>query len=161
MNTLAKTDENGFVISTYLASEFVNQGPKEFIAPTGDCPVGMVWRRVGDNWTLYVDRRGQMFYDPTSEKLSVFTISGLLQEPPEGWLPYGEAQRIQEGIERAWELVRLRRGSLLATSDWTDTLSAKQRLGEALYASWQVYRQALRDVTSQPDPLNIQWPIQP
>ena len=35
---------------------------------------------------------------------------------------------------------------LLAASDWTDTLSAKTRLGDAKYDEWQVYRQALRDM---------------
>lgn len=161
MNMLAKVNDNGFVVSIYLATEFANQGPNEFIAPSDTCPPQMVWRRVENAWVLHPDRRGQMFYDPSSEKLSVFTITELIQEPPEGWLPYGEAQRLQEGLERAWELVRLRRGSLLATSDWTDTLSAKHRLGDALYNAWQAYRQALRDVTNQPDPLNIVWPIQP
>jgi hypothetical protein len=61
----------------------------------------------------------------------------------------------------AIRVVRARRDELLQQSDWTDTLSAKNRLGQELYDQWQTYRQALRDVTSQPDPFNIVWPTPP
>ena len=58
--------------------------------------------------------------------------------------------------------VRGRRNTLLAQSDWTDTLSAKTRLGDEMYAQWQSYRQALRDITQQPGfPLNVVWPVAP
>ncbi len=60
-----------------------------------------------------------------------------------------------------WQSVRKRRDRLLTASDWTDTLSAKTRLGEATYQAWQTYRQALRDVTMQADPHSIVWPQQP
>lgn len=55
-----------------------------------------------------------------------------------------------------------KRRKLLLDSDWTDTLSAKTRLGDDLYNQWQVYRQALRDITTQPGyPLNVEWPVAP
>jgi hypothetical protein len=55
-----------------------------------------------------------------------------------------------------------KRAYLLADSDWTDTLSAKARLGDELYNQWQTYRQALRDITDQPEyPNNIVWPVAP
>jgi hypothetical protein len=54
------------------------------------------------------------------------------------------------------------RNTLLANSDWTDTLSSKNRLGEDLYNQWQAYRQALRDVPEQAGfPLAIVWPTPP
>lgn len=54
------------------------------------------------------------------------------------------------------------RNRRLLRSDWTDTVSAKSRLGDALYTAWQTYRQALRDITAQPGyPLNIKWPVPP
>lgn len=57
---------------------------------------------------------------------------------------------------------RAKRDSLLTASDWTDTLSAKARLGDATYRAWQDYRQALRDVTKQPGfPQTIVWPSAP
>lgn len=58
--------------------------------------------------------------------------------------------------------IRLNRNELLAQSDWTDTYSAPTRLGEAKYNEWQVYRQALRDITLQPEfPTNVIYPIVP
>ena len=58
-----------------------------------------------------------------------------------------------------WLNVRVQRDTLLFRSDWrvnTDSpLSDEQR------TAWTAYRQALRDITGQPDPLNIVWPIAP
>lgn len=65
--------------------------------------------------------------------------------------------------KQAEQIVFLRqlRNNLLKESDWTDTISAPERLGQELYDQWQIYRQALRDVTNQPDPFNIIWPTKP
>lgn len=63
--------------------------------------------------------------------------------------------------EQRWELVKISRNIRLSASDWTDTLSAKDRLGDELYQQWQIYRQALRDITTQTDPFNIVWPVPP
>ena len=58
--------------------------------------------------------------------------------------------------------VKSKRRQLLLSSDWTDTLSAKNRLGETLYDQWQTYRQALRDITTQTGyPYNVAWPTTP
>ena len=65
--------------------------------------------------------------------------------------------------KQAAQLASLRqlRNQLLKESDWTDTTSAPARLGQELYDQWQTYRQALRNVTDQPDPFNIVWPTPP
>ena len=63
--------------------------------------------------------------------------------------------------EQRWELIKMGRNMRLTASDWTDTLSAKARLGDELYQQWQTYRQALRDITTQADPFNIVWPVPP
>jgi hypothetical protein len=58
--------------------------------------------------------------------------------------------------------VRYKRNELLSESDWTDTLSAKTRLGDEKYQEWQDYRQALRDITNQPNfPLDVVFPEKP
>lgn len=58
--------------------------------------------------------------------------------------------------------VNAKRVKLLEQSDWTDTLSAKNRLGQTLYDQWQTYRQALRDITDQLGyPSDIVWPTPP
>jgi hypothetical protein len=62
----------------------------------------------------------------------------------------------------AEKIIKVKRNQLLVTSDWTDTLSAKTRLGDELYNQWQTYRQELRDITNQPGyPLNVVWPTRP
>jgi hypothetical protein len=62
------------------------------------------------------------------------------------------------------DYIRSKRANLLRNSDWTDTLSAKTRLGDDLYNQWQTYRQALRDM---PDTVSVNtveeivWPARP
>lgn len=54
----------------------------------------------------------------------------------------------------AWGAVRAERNRLLAESDWTQLPDVPTATRQA----WATYRQALRDITKQPDPLNIVWP---
>lgn len=55
--------------------------------------------------------------------------------------------------------LRARRNQLLAATDWTALPDVP--LSEERRQQWQAYRQALRDVTDQPDPFNIVWPAPP
>jgi hypothetical protein len=59
--------------------------------------------------------------------------------------------------EIVWPIIRTRRDALLAQSDWTQLPDVP--LEDK--AAWATYRQALRDVTEQPDPHNIVWPTPP
>lgn len=59
--------------------------------------------------------------------------------------------------ETQWEAVRMRRNALLAQSDWTQLPDVPLATKEA----WATYRQALRDITEQPDPFDIVWPTPP
>lgn len=58
-----------------------------------------------------------------------------------------------------WDDVRAERNARLAECDWTQLpdspLTTEQR------SAWATYRQALRDVTEQPDPFNLDWPETP
>lgn len=59
----------------------------------------------------------------------------------------------------AWARVRELRQHRLANTDWTmlpDVPMTVERRQQ-----WQAYRQALRDITDQPDPFNIVWPTPP
>ena len=60
-------------------------------------------------------------------------------------------------VDEAWRRVRQRRGDLLSACDWTQLpdVSAETR------SKWAAYRQQLRDITTQPDPLAITWPAEP
>lgn len=59
-------------------------------------------------------------------------------------------------IEEQWRIVRLERNISLAASDWTQLPDAPVDA-----AAWAEYRQALRNITMQPDPFNIVWPTTP
>lgn len=65
----------------------------------------------------------------------------------------------QQQIVTAWTDVRAKRDALLGATDWRVTRAME--LGELLPLEWQAYRQALRDITQQPDPENIHWPQLP
>jgi hypothetical protein len=52
---------------------------------------------------------------------------------------------------------RAKRNTLLAASDWTQVIDAPVD-----QTAWAVYRQALRDITSQVGfPETINWPVAP
>jgi hypothetical protein len=55
--------------------------------------------------------------------------------------------------ETEWPLVQARRNALLSATDWV-TARAYEK-GEPVPQNYAVYRQALRDITNQPDPFNI------
>lgn len=61
-----------------------------------------------------------------------------------------------EDIAREWDGIRQERNRLLAECDWTQISDAT-----ADKDAWAVYRQALRDITTQTDPINIVWPEKP
>lgn len=56
-----------------------------------------------------------------------------------------------------WDTVKLERAKRLLATDWTQLPDVPLATKEA----WSVYRQALRDITEQPDPFNIVWPTPP
>ena len=85
--------------------------------------------------------------------------------PPDRYMDWDHNENIWVSTktdEIQWQIIRENRNKLLADSDWTDTLSAKSRLGDDLYNSWQAYRQALRDIPQQGgSPEDIVFPPKP
>lgn len=65
----------------------------------------------------------------------------------------------QELIDEKWNYVRTERNLLLSVCDWTQMPDCT--LSEEDKNAWRVYRQALRDITLQPDPFNLDWPSKP
>lgn len=62
-------------------------------------------------------------------------------------------------VDSQWSEVRQERNRRLAACDWAvlpDVPMTVERRQQ-----WEAYRQALRDVTDQTDPLNIVWPTPP
>ncbi len=62
-------------------------------------------------------------------------------------------------VEEAWAQARFKRDELLAACDWRASAAAES--GIPLAAEWRAYRQALRDITAQPDPAALLWPEAP
>jgi hypothetical protein len=63
-------------------------------------------------------------------------------------------------LEQAQQNIRSRRDSLLADTDWL-VIKAYER-SENIPAEWELYRQALRDITEQAGfPYEVQWPTKP
>jgi hypothetical protein len=90
----------------------------------------------------------------------VSSNKGLLITPNELGYPI-LVDRPKPTYEELSEFARKKRNQLLLESDWTDTVSAKERLG-SLYYDWQNYRQLLRDITNQESfPYSVIYPVPP
>lgn len=66
-------------------------------------------------------------------------------------------EEIQTKIEYKWVEIRTLRNELLLECDWrvlSDTPDGDKNI-------WIEYRQKLRNITSQENPFNIVWPVQP
>ena len=59
----------------------------------------------------------------------------------------------------AWASVRSERERRITATDWR--VVRAQEDSRLLEPEWRAYRQALRDITDQPDPLRIIWPTPP
>ena len=55
------------------------------------------------------------------------------------------------------ESLRIRRNQLLKESDWTQSRDVFLSNDE----EWKTYRQQLRDLPKNTDPMNPEWPIKP
>ena len=66
---------------------------------------------------------------------------------------------IEANTESQWAKIRSQRDTLLQACDWTQLPDVP--LDSKTKEQWVNYRQALRDVTSQADPYNIEWPVAP
>jgi len=64
----------------------------------------------------------------------------------------------QEAIDQQWRNVKEGRNQQLAASDWICSVSDFAHPKKDAYV---VYRQALRDITAQPNPFALVWPQLP
>lgn len=111
---------------------------------TGDCPPGYK-EYLGPVGTVPsgINRDGSWFVLPPKPSIH----HELNRQSREWFLP----------VETIWATVRMERDRLIQASDWThlsDVSLSNQK-------EWVDYRQALRDITTQADPFNIEWPIPP
>lgn len=87
------------------------------------------------------------------------TEDGVIVTPnTEAWEAWKAEQ--PDPSEALSETIRVKRDALLAACDWTQMPDSP--LSEEEKASYQAYRQALRDVPQQEGfPTSIQWPEEP
>ena len=110
-----------------------------------------------------------MFY--FKYKNEIYTFDPNLLIPCEEFDPNGEPiagynQTLKEFLgmtdseaeaavsEGNWNIVRSERDKLLSKSDWTQGADVP----DSIKLAWQPYRQSLRNITTQSDPLNVTWP---
>ena len=86
-------------------------------------------------------------------------VRAMPESPGDGYDFNYTTKQWAQNPERLWHLVRLQRDRLIAETDWRVVVAMES--GQALSPEWQAYRQALRDVTVQADPLAIEWPPVP
>lgn len=67
--------------------------------------------------------------------------------------------QIQSRIERQWAEIRVGRNARLLNSDYTQLPDVPLNADQV--EAWRIYRQQVRDITEQPDPFAIQWPVPP
>lgn len=93
-------------------------------------------------WPEGVDPVGS-FYEP-------------VKDPETGAISLVE--NTQKKLDAQWASVRAQQRELLYKSDWTCSVTDYEVPNKA---EWVQYRAALRDVTTQSDPFNIEWPVAP
>lgn len=77
---------------------------------------------------------------------------------PNGYSDFNYTTKLWDfNPSKAWGSVRDHRMHLLSKCDWTQLPDVP----EQIRSSWLSYRQGLRDITLQADPLNIIWPTPP
>lgn len=62
-------------------------------------------------------------------------------------------------VAAQWRDIRAERERRLAATDWRVAMATER--GEPVPPQWREYRQALRDITEQPNPAAIVWPRAP
>lgn len=86
--------------------------------------------------------------DDSVDPSQYYVVNNVITPLPQGTL-----------TDNQWNIVRLQRDRLLAETDW-HVIKATET-AQPIPQDWANYRQALRDVTNQPDPFNILWPVPP
>ena len=93
-------------------------------------------------------------YDSLTHRLT----DGAFEQVDGSWvLPYVVEQ---QPLEQAELNIRSRRDGLLQETDWIVIKSYER--GQNIPAEWELYRQALRDITAQAGfPYEVTWPTKP
>jgi hypothetical protein len=105
------------------------------------------WSGVESESSYYLNSAGDIAVFPESPG-----VNYLFNWDTKNWEPSND-------FTAQWLLVWQKQRSLLNASDWIVIRAVDTNM--AVPAAWATYRQALRDITNQPDPFNIVWPVAP
>jgi hypothetical protein len=109
------------------------------------------------DWDMYVVTPTPMPNDYTkniTEGTPILTDGVYYQN----WIQTNASEsEIDYRLENQWFFVRETRNQLLAECDWTQLSDIPQNTKNL----WSTYRQQLREITNQPNPFNIEWPVKP
>ena len=121
-------------------SYFVYNDASGEILRCGSCPAGDLYLQAGTGETV---RQGTA--DDSTQAWDSSTMQLVGRPSP------------SSTTAELWAEIRHLRGRELSACDWTQLPDVPLTTQQA----WQTYRQALRDITTQLDPLNIVWPTPP
>lgn len=76
-----------------------------------------------------------------------------------GWIKSENNTFAPAQIALTWDQVRAQRDILLTETDWV--VIKAQETGQSVSRAWLEYREALRNITLQPNLQNINWPVKP
>lgn len=98
---------------------------------------------------------------PTTTRFQSASQNGVEQDPLGNWvwawtISDWSEEAIASATEQQWSSIRAERTKKLSDCDWTQLTDAPVD-----QAAWALYRQALRDITTQTDPFNITWASEP
>tara|TARA_B110000196_G_C20532118_1_gene380469 strand:- start:60 stop:464 length:405 start_codon:yes stop_codon:yes gene_type:complete len=121
-----------------------------------------------ENYQFWFEYKGERYsFDPHFDMPTFEEMTG--SPAPEGFenpdagkrlmnvLGMSEEEAQQAVIEGKWNQARGHRDRILKQIDWTQGADVP----ENIKSKYSVFRQALRDITSQSDPENITWPDEP
>lgn len=110
--------------------------------------------------TSFATQEEQDAFVPTQLLTDLFNASELAQL--EQIAAQEEAKEAEARQERARAAARADRAERLSATDWTQLPDVLAQMPEDTRNAWVSYRQALRDVPTQPGfPDNITWPVLP
>ena len=130
---------------------------KGTIIRVGQCPDAHVDKQARPGEFVF---KGEIdLYDRVELSTGERITRGISKAPGEYFVFDLNRDAWVKSLEGAWEDIKAKRAVLLAQSDWM--VVRAQDTGVPMSSEWTNYRQALRDITEQPDPFNIIWPTAP
>ena len=115
-----------------------------------------------EQWgVLSVTRTDSPSFDPITQNLTEGTPMFANGQWAQTWVVSDATNReIEQRTEQRLEDTRNQRNRLLSETDWIVIMHTER--GTNIPAVWELYRQALRDITSQGGfPYTIEWPTKP